>query len=207
METQAQDVTITYLEMKDAQHAQEPLALPEGVRIERVEYPSPELARWLYSVVGGPWRWYERLSWTHQQWANELAEAGSEIWLLSYKGTPAGYCQLAAHIETSGGVPATETEILYFGLLDIARGQGIGKIFLQTMIQRAWDLGQRHPLPAVQRVWVHTCTLDGPYALANYRARGMTVYGNHTEKEFVPKAPLSSWQAMFVTPMDARSGV
>jgi hypothetical protein len=26
------------------------------------------------------------------------------------------------------------------------------------------------------RVWVHTCTLDGPHALANYEARGLERY-------------------------------
>lgn len=32
-----------------------------------------------------------------------------------------------------------------------------------------------------ERVWVHTCTLDGPHALANYRARGLTVYRTEDE--------------------------
>lgn len=203
MKTQAQNVTITYLEMKDARGGQTPDSLPAGVRIERAVHATPELARWLYSVVGGPWRWYERLSWTHRQWADELTEAGAEIWLLTVDGTPAGYCQLAAHVESAGGETHTETEILYFGLLDFARGQGLGKAFLQTMIQQAWCLDQRHPLPPVQRVWVHTCTLDGPHALPNYQARGLHIYGSHTEEELIPHQQLSSWQAMFITPQDA----
>jgi hypothetical protein len=29
---------------------------------------------------------------------------------------------------------------------------------------------------APTRVWVHTCTLDHPAALANYQARGMKIY-------------------------------
>jgi hypothetical protein len=30
--------------------------------------------------------------------------------------------------------------------------------------------------PAPSRVWVHTCTLDHPGALANYQARGFAIY-------------------------------
>jgi hypothetical protein len=40
-------------------------------------------------------------------------------------------------------------------------------------LQRAFDDG-------ANRVWVHTCTLDGRHALANYQARGFTPY--HTTK-------------------------
>jgi hypothetical protein len=38
---------------------------------------------------------------------------------------------------------------------------------------RAWDWG-------ATRVWVHTCSLDHPSALANYQARGMRLYRHET---------------------------
>ena len=40
---------------------------------------------------------------------------------------------------------------------------------LSRALQHAWALGP-------ERVWVHTCTLDHPAALANYEARGMRIY-------------------------------
>lgn len=196
-ETAPRDVTIYYLEMTDRSFAQEPEALPNSVRIERAVHPSPELARWLYGAVGGPWRWNERLGWDYQQWQDELNEQGSEIWLIYLEGTPAGYCQLAAQVGESG--TATETEILYFGLMPWAIGRGLGKVFLQTMIARAWSLDQRHVLPAVGRVWVHTCSLDGPYALVNYQARGFEQYGSKTVEEIHVLTPLSTWEAQFAT--------
>ncbi|MBM7050642.1 MULTISPECIES: GNAT family N-acetyltransferase [unclassified Rothia (in: high G+C Gram-positive bacteria)] len=202
IETRAQDVTITYLQMLQAPADKGEAVLPENARLERVEHPTPELARWLYSAVGGPWRWYERLTWSFQQWADELAEAGAEIWLLTVNGTPSGYCQLAAHVETSNRQAHTETEILYFGLLENTHGQGLGRALLTAMVNRAWDLHTRHPLPPVKRVWVHTCTLDGAHALANYQRRGFEIYGSHTEEEIIPKEPLTGWQSMFITPAD-----
>lgn len=197
------EVTITYLHMLERAQAQVLSALPAGVRIERTMHATPELARWLYATVGGPWYWYERLGWSREKWLNELEEAGSEIWLLSVDGTPAGYCQLAAHVESRNGEMSAETEILYFGLMDFARGRGLGKAFLQHMIVNAWTLAERHPLPAIGRVWVHTCTLDGPYALANYQTRGLEIYGSSTETVSLPAEPLGSWRAMFATHHEA----
>jgi len=46
-------------------------------------------------------------------------------------------------------------------------------------VQRAFDDG-------AQRVWLHTCTLDGPHAIANYLARGFTPYKTTTQDEPVP---------------------
>lgn len=192
------EVTIWHLEMLDAAEAQVPEALADDVRITRAQFPTAELVRWLYSVVGGPYRWYERLGWSKEEWEEELAAEGSEIWLLFLGDTPAGYCQLSVDLRTgSSSKLQAETEILYFGLMQWAQGRGLGRVFLQTLIQRAWDIDQRHALPPVGRVWVHTCDLDGEFALANYQARGLKISAVDTESEVVLKQPLGSWSAMF----------
>jgi hypothetical protein len=36
-------------------------------------------------------------------------------------------------------------------------------------------------LKDTRRVWVHTCSLDGPAALPNYEARGMVRFAETTE--------------------------
>lgn len=197
VEAVPRDVTITYLQMLDSGSVPEVPELPTGVRIEQAHHVTPELLRWFYGVVGGPYRWYERLGWSREQWQEELDAEGSEVWVLYLDGTPAGYCQLSADLKTSDQGAHTETEILYFGLMDWAQGRGLGRLFLETMIQRAWDLPARHHLPEVNRVWVHTCNLDGAYALDNYRARGLEVYDIEHHREIVLKEPLGSWAAMF----------
>ena len=57
------------------------------------------------------------------------------------------------------------TEIAYFGLLPEFQGHGLGGHLLTHALRRAFELSPR--------AWVHTCTLDGPHALANYQARGL----------------------------------
>jgi hypothetical protein len=47
----------------------------------------------------------------------------------------------------------------------------------------------------VRRVWVHTCTLDGPAALDNYLARGLVAYRTEDAEEDVPDEPLGLWPA------------
>jgi GNAT superfamily N-acetyltransferase len=59
-------------------------------------------------------------------------------------------------------------EIRSFGLLQGARGRGVGGHLLVHALRRGFALAPR--------VWLHTCTLDDPRALPNYEARGLQVF-------------------------------
>ena len=50
-------------------------------------------------------------------------------------------------------------------------------------------------MPATQRVWVHTCSLDGPAALRNYERRGFVVIDETTELMDYPAQPLGAWRS------------
>jgi GNAT superfamily N-acetyltransferase len=63
----------------------------------------------------------------------------------------------------------SEIELAYFGLMPSFIGRGLGGALLTRAVEEAWSLGAR-------RVWLHTCTLDSPHALPNYRARGFRDY-------------------------------
>nr|WP_243757988.1 GNAT family N-acetyltransferase [Allobranchiibius sp. GilTou38] len=181
-------VTTTTLQMTIRPPARA-VELPPGARIDRVATTTPEFARWLYAVVGGPWRWTDRLEWTREQWAEELSRPGAELHVLYADGAPAGYVQLAPVVEAG----ATSVEILHFGLLTHAVGHGLGRALLTYAIEAGWTLPERHALPATGRVWLHTCDLDGPHALANYRARGFEVVARTTAEEERPSEPLGAW--------------
>ncbi|WP_328912777.1 MULTISPECIES: GNAT family N-acetyltransferase [unclassified Streptomyces] len=154
-----------------------PAAAPAAetdVRIARAEVPSAEFGRFLYTAVGGDCQWTDRLPWPPERWRTHLERPGCEVWVAYERGTPAGYVELDAQ---DGGV----VEIAYFGLLPAFRGRGLGGHLLSYGTARAWDLAGRWPgRPATGRVWVHTCSLDGPYALENYRRRGFRVFDTVT---------------------------
>jgi GNAT superfamily N-acetyltransferase len=147
----------TYLEIDDPA-AVRPARPPrlDGVEVARVQPPDGELSRWFYVEVGTPHRWIDNLGrsaieW--QAWAEQV-----ETWIATVDGARAGYYELH---ETDG----ESVELAYFGLLPHAQGQGLGGHVLTHALRRA--------LTKRPRVWVHTCTLDGPRALPNYKARGL----------------------------------
>ncbi|MEV7805695.1 GNAT family N-acetyltransferase [Microbispora sp. NPDC088329] len=163
------DVTTWYLEQTSPADLRPGRPPAMSVQIVRAEVSSPEFSRFLYTAVGGDWQWTERLGWTWKQWKECLDRPGVETWVAWVRGTPAGYVELDAR--------EGEVEIAYFGLLPYAIGQGLGGWLLGEGTARAWDMAERRPgLRPTRRVWVHTCSLDGPAALANYKARGFRVY-------------------------------
>lgn len=174
-------VTTTHLE----QTAPEQLVpgsrpLPPRTRIEQVRSISPEFSKFLYRSVGSGWNWSDRLALTRAQWEEVLRTPGSETWVLWVEGSPAGYLELMGR----PGAAGTEVEIVYFGLVPEFIGEGFGGALLTEGIQQAWQLDTRwERFAPVSRVWVHTCSLDGPSALANYQARGLRIF--KTEEEVI----------------------
>ncbi|MGW0791161.1 GNAT family N-acetyltransferase [Streptomyces sp. NPDC002911] len=160
------DVTVWYLEQTSPADLS-PVAAPEGsVTVVRSGTPLPEFSRFLYTAVGGDVRWTDRLDFTYAQWRELLERPGVETWVAYENGTPAGFIELGP--QEDGAV-----EIVYFGLIPSFRGRRIGGHLLSYGVARAWDLAERHPgLPTTERVWLHTCSNDGPHAMDNYLRRG-----------------------------------
>ena len=144
--------------------------------------PLPELNRFLYATVGGPWKWYMRLNWTWQQWSDYLNRPEIHTWIAFQGATPIGYFELEQR-EQRGG---SETEIVYFGLIPEFVGKGLGKLLLEDAIGKAWEL-------ATTRIWLHTCTLDHDSALPNYLNRGFEIFREEDFVDSVPVGPLEPW--------------
>ncbi len=119
--------------------------------------------KFLYQLVGDEWQWNDKLSWSSSQWQAYAEDESLRTWVAYVEGSPAGYYELQ---KQSGG----NVEIAYFGLAKKFIGKGLGGYLLSHAITSAWEWS------GTQRVWVHTCSLDHPSALRNYKARGMKVY-------------------------------
>lgn len=158
-------VTTWSLEMRSPEElrpAPRPSAFAD-LALVQARRPSPAFARFLYATVGRDWQWIDRLPWSDAEWLAWLDRPRVETWVAYVEGTPAGYFQL------DGASEPGSVEIAYFGLMPGFIGKGLGGWLLTEAIRRAWALG-------AARVWVHTCSLDGPHALANYQARGLRVF-------------------------------
>ncbi|MEU2790901.1 GNAT family N-acetyltransferase [Streptomyces sp. NPDC007100] len=176
-------VTTWYLEQTAPGDLVPAVAPPVGRRVDiaRAEVASPEFSRFLYTSVSGDIAWTDRLGWTYGRWEEFLGRPGVETWVAYERGTPAGFIELDAQ-------PEGVVEISYFGLLPAFRGRRTGGHLLSYGTARAWDLAGRWPGRAkTRRVWVHTCSQDGPHALDNYRRRGFRVFATEVTDE--PEAP------------------
>jgi ribosomal protein S18 acetylase RimI-like enzyme len=173
------EVTIWYLQMLDSKHLRPSAPGNYELRIEQAKIPSPEFSRFLYTSVGGNYYWMERLSWNYQRWQNYLNRPEIETWVAYISGTPAGYIELERQ-------PEDNVEVAYFGILPQFTGQRLGAHLLSVGVKRAWEM-------QAKRVWVHTCSLDSPYALTNYQARGFQIYQQEVYKEELPDKPIGLW--------------
>lgn len=173
------EVTVWTLESRDPSwlRGASPPRLP--AELVAVEEPAPELHRFLYTAVGGDWYWVDRLGWTYDQWLAWVDRPEHETLLATVRGAPAGYVELDQQ--------GDEVEIAYFGLLPRFVGHGLGGWLLAAGIERAWAR------PDAARVWVHTCSLDGPRALANYEARGLRVVSTALEHRDTSVPPSGPW--------------
>lgn len=156
------DITVYYLEMRSPAWLI-PKQRPERLEVRECAVKQFQFNRFLYRHVGGPWHWTDRLSWTDEQWKAFAESEDVRTWVAYEEGTPAGYYELQRQRQ------GRDVEIAYFGLVPGFIGRGYGGYLLSEAIRSAWRWGR------AERVWVHTCTLDHPAALPNYKARGLRV--------------------------------
>lgn len=157
------DVEITHLEMR-ARPERPRLTAPAGppLALIRAERLTLSFYRYLYDTVGGPWLWYERRVMDDERLTAILHDPKVQVTVLYCGGVPAGFYELDARI-------AGSVELAYFGLMPELIGRRFGPFLLDRAVEAAWT---QQP----DRVWVHTCTLDHPKALALYQRAGFTPF-------------------------------
>lgn len=157
---------VTYLEMR--RPADQPVP-PSPLALKRVEVPQPEHYRTLFRLVGGPWLWFSRLIIDDPHLAEIIQHPKVELYaVVNESGREAGMLEL--DFRTGG-----ECEFAFIGLVPELAGQGHGRWLLGEATRLAWREG-------VERVHVHTCSLDHPAALSAYRRVGFVPYKRAVER-------------------------
>jgi GNAT superfamily N-acetyltransferase len=145
-----------------------PLPLSD-LRLERWEAPTLEKYRMLFRRVGEPWLWCSRLMLSDTELAAIIHDPDVMIWAVSdRRGIEVGILELDFR-------EAGQCEIAFFGLIPALNGKGHGKWLMAMALQLGWAR------EGVKRMWVHTCTLDGPGALAFYIKSGFVPYQRQLE--------------------------
>ncbi len=157
---------VTSLEMLERPRAR---PLPES-QLQLVRWAKPLLAsyRTLFRRVGEPWLWFSRLVMEDGEVEAIIHHPDIAIWaVVDRLGVEVGILEL--DFRQHG-----EAEIGYFGIVPELAGKGHGRWLMAHCLAQAWR-------PEVERVWLHTCTLDHPSALGFYKRSGFTPFARAVE--------------------------
>jgi GNAT superfamily N-acetyltransferase len=160
-------VTVTFLEMSAPPAHYPPLPINKQVALLRARNIPLHFYRYLMDRVGRKWHWVNGLRLSNEELAASLHREDRDVRVLYLEGAPAGFFDLKPHLPD-------EVELAYFGMMEHAIGQGLGRWFLGAAIEAAWSY---KPL----RVCVQTCTMDHPAALPLYQKLGFSPVGQKHE--------------------------
>ena len=156
---------VTYLEMR----AEPALDIPRStLQLRHVADPTPDQYRALFRKVGSPWLWFSRLIMDDDKLRAIILDPKVELFEVAAVEAVIGMLEL--DFREPG-----QCELAFIGLVPELAGQGHGKWLLAEAVRRAWR-------ERVERVHVHTCSLDHPAALGAYRRAGFTPYKRAIER-------------------------
>jgi len=158
-----QDVQRNYLEIKSIQDLNEVVEPIGNYSVDLLEPINFQLNKFFYKNIGKKHKWIDRLAWTEAQWIDYVSNENIKTYIFKFKNNLAGFFELISHSEKK------EVEIAYFGLLEEFQNKKLGSYLLSQAIQKSFNSD-------IERVWVHTCSLDHKNALNNYIARGMKIF-------------------------------
>jgi GNAT superfamily N-acetyltransferase len=168
-----QEVQRNYLEIKSIQDLNEVIEPNGDYSLKLLESINFQLNKFFYKNIGKKHKWIDRLVWTDAQWIDYVSNKNVKTYVFKFKDDLAGFFELISHNEKK------EIEIAYFGLLEEFQNKKLGSYLLSQAIQKSFNESLNK---SINRVWVHTCSLDHKNALSNYIARGMKIFKTETIK-------------------------
>tara|TARA_Y100001936_G_scaffold10984_1_gene9716 strand:+ start:928 stop:1431 length:504 start_codon:yes stop_codon:yes gene_type:complete len=136
-------------------------AVPSGrFSIKEEDKNNFALNKFFYKQIGKKHEWVDRLIWQDKNWMDYVSNKNLKTIILRKENNIVGYFELL--------FDNNECEIAYLGILEEYIGKGYGGFLLSEAIRLGFTNSRR--------IWVHTCSLDHPNALENYKSRGMKIF-------------------------------
>ena len=158
-----EEVKRNYLEINSLKDLKESNKPSSDYSLSLIDPINFQLNKFFYKNIGKNHKWVDRLSWSEQRWINYVSLENVRTYVLKFKDDLVGFFELIFHSEKN------EIEIAYFGILEEYQNKKLGSYLLSEAIKKSFQIN-------VNRVWVHTCSLDHKNALKNYISRGMKVF-------------------------------
>ena len=162
-----QKVKRHYLEICSLQDLKEVSKPIVNYSLDLLEPKNFQLNKFFYKNIGQKHKWIDRLVWVDTQWMDYVSNKRVKTYIFKKAEDLVGFFELIFHYEKK------EVEIAYFGLLEDYQSKKLGSYLLSQAIKKSF-------VDNINRVWVHTCSLDHKNALNNYISRGMKVFKTET---------------------------
>ena len=119
-----------------------------------------DLNKFFYKQIGKRHQWIDRLIWQDKDWLKYISNENLRTYIFKRENDLVGYFELIFN--------NNDCEIAYFGILEEFIGKGYGGFLLSEALKIGFK--------KANRIWVHTCSLDHPNAIENYKSRGMKIF-------------------------------
>ncbi len=161
------NVERNYLEIYSIKDLKKSENVSSEYYVQLIDPDDFQLNKFFYKNIGKKHHWVDRLVWSERQWINYVSDKKVKTYVLKNKNDLIGYFELIFHENNK------EVEIAYLGILEEYHNRKLGSYLLSVAIKNSF-------LEKIQRVWVHTCSLDHKNALNNYLSRGMKIFKKET---------------------------
>ena len=158
-----QEVKRNYLEIHSLEDLNQGSKPSDDYSLNLLDPVNFQLNKFFYKNIGNKHKWVDRLTWTEKQWIDYVSSTNVKTYVLKCKNDLVGFFELINHQEKK------EVEIAYLGILKEYQNKKLGSYLLSEAIKVSFK-------NEINRVWVHTCTLDHENALNNYMMRGMKIF-------------------------------
>ena len=158
-----QEVKRSYLEINSLKELKEVQKPSSDYSLKLLDPVNFQLNKFFYKNVGKKHKWIDRLVWEESKWIEYVSNKNVKTYIFKKRNDLVGFFELLEHTEKK------EIEIAYFGLLEEYHNKKLGSYLLSRAIKKSFE-------SKIDRVWLHTCSLDHKNALNNYMARGMKIF-------------------------------
>jgi len=156
-----------FLEIKKKKFLDKPLSILKKTEVSFNKEKDVNINKFFYRQIGKDHFWRDRLLWSDKEWHKYVDNINLETGVMKFKDELIGFYEQEFHKTKN------EIELIQMGILKGYQGKKFGSLLLEYIIHKAFN-------KSVERLWVHTCSLDHKHALNNYLSKGFKIFKEET---------------------------
>ena len=156
-----------FLEIKKKEFSKKSPTLPEKIQVILEQEKDININKFFYRQIGKDHFWRDRLLWPDKEWQKYVNNTNLDTGVMKLDKKLIGFYEQELHIEKN------EIELIQMGILKEHQGKKFGSFLLEHIIYKAFKKN-------IERLWVHTSSLDHKHALNNYLSKGFKVFKQET---------------------------